>query len=133
MKCPFCKSRDTKVTDSRDTDEGAAIRRRRQCLSCGRRFTTYETVEKLPLRVIKKNGKRELFDRFSSPAILYFCVEFIEITAHAKQKNLQFDFSFPTEQKSLKFIVVFQNPEGSFHLDGTVHPVQNPCLAQDIS
>lgn len=63
MKCPFCKSRDTKVTDSRDTDEGAAIRRRRQCLSCGRRFTTYETVEKLPLRVIKKNGKRELFDR----------------------------------------------------------------------
>lgn len=63
MKCPFCKSRDTKVTDSRDTDEGAAIRRRRQCLACGRRFTTYETVEKLPLRVIKKNGKRELFDR----------------------------------------------------------------------
>lgn len=63
MKCPFCKSRDTKVTDSRDTDEGAAIRRRRQCLSCGRRFTTYETVEKMPLRVIKKNGKRELFDR----------------------------------------------------------------------
>ena len=51
------------MTDSRDTDEGAAIRRRRQCLSCGRRFTTYETVEKLPLRVIKKNGKRELFDR----------------------------------------------------------------------
>ena len=63
MKCPYCASSDTKVTDSRDTDDGASIRRRRQCLSCGRRFTTYETVEKSPIRVIKKNGSRELFDR----------------------------------------------------------------------
>lgn len=63
MKCPYCSSLDTKVTDSRDTDDGASIRRRRQCLSCGRRFTTYETVEQVPIRVIKKNGSRELFDR----------------------------------------------------------------------
>ena len=63
MKCPFCSSTDTKVNDSRDTDDGASIRRRRQCLSCGRRFTTYETVETTPLRVIKKNGTREMFDR----------------------------------------------------------------------
>lgn len=63
MKCPYCNSSDTKVTDSRDTDDGASIRRRRQCLSCGRRFTTYETVEDMPIRVIKKNGSRELFDR----------------------------------------------------------------------
>ncbi len=63
MKCPYCNSRDTKVTDSRDTDEGAAIRRRRQCLVCNRRFTTYETIEQMPLRVIKKNGTRELFDK----------------------------------------------------------------------
>lgn len=63
MKCPYCSSPDTKVTDSRDTDDGASIRRRRQCLACGRRFTTYETIEQLPLRVIKKNGSRELFDR----------------------------------------------------------------------
>lgn len=63
MKCPYCSSRDTKVTDSRDTDEGASIRRRRQCLVCNRRFTTYETIEKMPLRVIKKNGTRELFDK----------------------------------------------------------------------
>ena len=63
MKCPYCSSTDTKVTDSRDTDDGASIRRRRQCLSCGRRFTTYETVETSPLRVIKKNGTREMFDR----------------------------------------------------------------------
>ncbi|MDY6084339.1 MAG: transcriptional regulator NrdR [Dialister sp.] len=63
MKCPFCRNPDTKVTDSRDTDDGASIRRRRECLSCGKRFTTYETVEKAPLRVIKKNGTREMFDR----------------------------------------------------------------------
>lgn len=63
MRCPFCSSLDTKVTDSRDTDDGASIRRRRQCLSCNRRFTTYETVEQAPLRVVKKNGSREMFDR----------------------------------------------------------------------
>lgn len=63
MKCPYCRSMDTKVTDSRDTDDGASIRRRRQCLTCGRRFTTYETVEVAPLRVIKKDGTREMFNR----------------------------------------------------------------------
>lgn len=63
MRCPFCRNPDTKVTDSRDTDDGASIRRRRECLACGKRFTTYETVEKAPLRVIKKNGTREMFDR----------------------------------------------------------------------
>lgn len=63
MRCPFCSSLDTKVTDSRDTDDSASIRRRRQCLSCNRRFTTYETVEQTPLRVVKKNGSREMFDR----------------------------------------------------------------------
>ena len=63
MRCPYGSSADTKVTDSRDTDDGASIRRRRQCLSCGRRFTTYETVEQAPLRVIKKDGTREVFNR----------------------------------------------------------------------
>ena len=63
MRCPFCKGDDTKVTDSRATDDGNAIRRRRECLKCGRRFTTYEMVEEVPLIVIKKNGSRELFDR----------------------------------------------------------------------
>lgn len=63
MKCPFCNNPNTKVTDSRDTDDGASIRRRRQCLACGKRFTTYETVEKTLLRVVKKDGTRELFDR----------------------------------------------------------------------
>ena len=62
MRCPFCKSEDTKVTDSRATDDGKAIRRRRECQQCGRRFTTYEMVEEVPLVVIKRDGSRELFD-----------------------------------------------------------------------
>jgi len=63
MKCPFCQFKDTKVTDSRVTDDGNAIRRRRECLSCQRRFTTYELVEEAPLVVIKKGNRREMFDR----------------------------------------------------------------------
>ena len=63
MRCSFCQSPDTKVTDSRSTDEGSTIRRRRECQQCGRRFTTYEMVEELPLMVIKKDGRRETFDR----------------------------------------------------------------------
>ena len=63
MKCPFCENEDTKVIDSRHTEEGTAIRRRRECLQCHNRFTTYETVELLPLVVVKKNGSRQGFDR----------------------------------------------------------------------
>lgn len=63
MKCPFCDSPDTKVIDSRPTDEGYAIRRRRGCDRCNKRFTTYEKVEEMILMVVKKDGKREAFDR----------------------------------------------------------------------
>ncbi len=63
MRCPYCKHADTKVTDSRATDDGKAIRRRRECLCCGRRFTTYEMVEEVSLVVVKRDGSRELFDR----------------------------------------------------------------------
>ena len=56
MKCPFCEFEESKVVDSRPTDEGVAIRRRRECMSCGRRFTTYEKIENIPLMVIKKEG-----------------------------------------------------------------------------
>lgn len=62
MKCLYCGSMDSKVIDSRISEDGASIRRRRECLSCGRRFTTYETVERIPVFVIKKDGTRELFD-----------------------------------------------------------------------
>ncbi len=63
MKCPFCSHDEDRVIDSRPSDEGLAIRRRRECLSCGARFTTYEKIENLPLLVIKKDGTREPFDR----------------------------------------------------------------------
>ena len=63
MKCPYCGYLESKVVDSRPTDEGSCIRRRRECLSCGRRFTTYETVESVPLVVIKKDGSRQAFSR----------------------------------------------------------------------
>lgn len=62
MKCPFCKHEDTRVIDSRTIDDGASIRRRRECPECGRRFTTYEKYEQVPLLVIKKDGRREMFD-----------------------------------------------------------------------
>ncbi|HEY1282348.1 MAG TPA: transcriptional regulator NrdR [Acidimicrobiales bacterium] len=63
MRCPACRAEDTKVVDSRTAADGAAIRRRRLCLSCGHRFTTYERVEEVPLVVIKRSGEREPFDR----------------------------------------------------------------------
>ena len=63
MRCPFCKEIDSRVIDSRAADDGNTIRRRRECTSCGKRFTTYETVEKIPLMVIKNDGCRVVFDR----------------------------------------------------------------------
>ncbi len=63
MKCPFCGSPENGVVDSRETDDGRAIRRRRNCTGCGRRFTTYERLEEAPLTVVKKDGTRVAFDR----------------------------------------------------------------------
>lgn len=63
MKCPYCSYRESKVVDSRPAEENSSIRRRRECLSCFRRFTTYETVESMPIMVIKKDGSRQSFDR----------------------------------------------------------------------
>ena len=63
MKCPFCAHDNSKVVDSRPSDEGSSIRRRRECIACKNRFTTFETVESLPLVVVKKDNSREAFDR----------------------------------------------------------------------
>lgn len=63
MNCPYCGYSESKVIDSRPADEGASIRRRRECLSCSKRFTTYETVESLPMVVVKKDGSRQSFER----------------------------------------------------------------------
>ena len=63
MNCPFCGHVDDKVIDSRASSEGSSVRRRRECLECGKRFTTYEVVEEMPLLVVKKDGRRQPFDR----------------------------------------------------------------------
>ena len=63
MKCPFCGDQESKVVDSRHSEDGQSIRRRRECLACMRRFTTYEVVESLPIMVIKRDGSRQGFDR----------------------------------------------------------------------
>lgn len=63
MKCPFCSENNDKVVDSRETKEGDTIRRRRECLSCGRRFTSYEQIEDIPYMVVKNDGRREEFSR----------------------------------------------------------------------
>lgn len=63
MLCPFCEKAADKVVDSRESKEGNVIRRRRECLNCGRRFTTYERIDEIPYMVVKKDGRREKFDR----------------------------------------------------------------------
>ena len=63
MKCPFCGYSESKVIDSRPAEEGATIRRRRECLACQRRFTTYEIIERMPLVVVKRDGSRQSFDK----------------------------------------------------------------------
>ncbi len=74
MKCPYCNAVDTKVIDSRPADDNSSIRRRRQCETCGKRFTTYEKLETMPLMVIKKDRSRETYDRSKIEAgILHSC------------------------------------------------------------
>ena len=74
MKCQYCSCMDSKVIDSRPTEEGSSIRRRRECMNCGRRFTTYEKIELLPLMVVKRDGRREAFDGQKIKAgILHAC------------------------------------------------------------
>jgi transcriptional repressor NrdR len=63
MKCPYCGETDNKVMDSRLSKDGTVIRRRRECIDCGRRFTTYEQIEEIPVMIIKKDGRREIFSR----------------------------------------------------------------------
>ncbi len=63
MKCPFCEHLEDRVVDSRESKEGDVIRRRRECLGCGRRFTSYERIDEIPYMVVKKDGRRERFDR----------------------------------------------------------------------
>ena len=74
MRCQYCNCTESKVIDSRPTEEGNSIRRRRECVGCGRRFTTYEKIEQLPLMVVKRDGRREPFDAIKiKGGILHAC------------------------------------------------------------
>ena len=99
MKCPFCLHEDDKVIDSRASSEGKSVRRRRECLKCRKRFTTYEYVEEVPLMVIKKDGRRESFDRNKIiSGILKACekrpvsVEKVETLVDRVERELQKSF-----------------------------------------
>ncbi len=107
MRCQYCSCTDSKVIDSRPTDDGNSIRRRRECLNCGRRFTTYEKVEMNPLFVVKKDGRREIFDGQKIKAgILHACdklpvsmQEIDEIVARVEQKcYAAMEGEIPTEK-----------------------------------
>lgn len=107
MRCQYCSCTDSKVIDSRPTDDGNSIRRRRECTNCGRRFTTYEKVELNPLFVVKRDGRREMFDAQKIKAgILHACdklpvsmQEIEQIVSRVEQKcYATMDGEIPTEQ-----------------------------------
>lgn len=83
MRCPFCGHQKDKVVDSRESGSGDAIRRRRECLDCGRRFTSYERIEEIPYLVIKKDGRREAFERSKLMAGLHRACEKRPVSAKA--------------------------------------------------
>jgi len=89
MKCPFCKMDNDKVVDSRSADDGGVVRRRRQCLNCNRRYTTYERIEDIPLRVIKKDGSRVPFDRNKILAGLLKACEKTPVSSEALERVVQ--------------------------------------------
>lgn len=86
MKCPYCGHSESKVVDSRPADEGSSIRRRRECLGCAKRFTTYETVESLPMIVVKKDGSRQSFDREKVTASMIRACEKRRVSINAIEK-----------------------------------------------
>ncbi len=113
MKCPFCNSNENKVTDSRETAEATAIRRRRECVDCGKRFTTYEYVEKTPLMVIKKDGRREPFNHQKIlNGLLKACekrpisIEVLEKIANEVEGDLQKKFEQESESSCIGELVM---------------------------
>ncbi len=99
MKCPYCKADNTGVVDSRLSEDGDSVRRRRECMKCKKRFTTYEYIEEVPLMVIKKDGRREAFDRNKIiSGIMKACekrpvsVEKVEAVVDKVEKELQKSF-----------------------------------------
>ena len=89
MKCPFCGFEESKVIDSRPTDEGERIRRRRECLNCQKRFTTYEVIESLPILVIKRDRSRETFDRNKLLNSMLRACEKRTVSVHTLEKAVE--------------------------------------------
>ena len=107
MRCPFCSHIEDKVVDSRESKDGDSIRRRRECLGCGRRFTSYERIDEIPYMVVKKDGKREAWDRSKVLAGLYRACEKrpistsqLEAIVDEVEKNVQdsLDRELPTSE-----------------------------------
>ena len=113
MRCPYCGYNEDKVIDSRETQDATSIRRRRECLNCGRRYTTYEYVEKTPLMVIKKNGRREAFQREKIlNGLLRAChkrpisVETLERVVSEIEKEIQKKFDREVESRYIGELVM---------------------------
>jgi len=113
MRCPYCGYNEDKVIDSRETQDATSIRRRRECLNCGRRFTTYEYVEKTPLMVIKKDGRREAFQREKIlNGLLRAChkrpisVETLEKVVSEIEKEIQKKFDREVESRYIGELVM---------------------------
>jgi transcriptional repressor NrdR len=113
VKCPFCGHIEDKVIDSRSSNEDRSVRRRRECIKCKRRFTTYEYIEEIPLMVIKKDGRREAFDRNKIiSGILKACekrpvsMEKVEAVADKVEKELQKSFDKEVEAQNVGELVM---------------------------
>src|SRR3989338_6679950 len=113
MKCPFCGHIEDKVIDSRSSNEDKSVRRRRECIQCKKRFTTYEYIEEIPLMVIKKDGRRESFDRNKIiSGILKACekrpvsMEKVEAVVDKVEKELQKSFDKEVRAKEIGGLVM---------------------------
>ena len=98
MKCPYCRAEDDKVVDSRASNDGAVVRRRRECTKCDRRYTTYERVEEVPLFVIKKDQRREIYDRKKVLAGIHRACEKRPVAAEL-QESIVVDLEKMLEEK----------------------------------
>ena len=115
MKCPFCGYLEDKVVDSRESREGDAIRRRRECLRCERRFTSYERIDEIPYMVVKKDGRRETFDRNKVMAgLLRACekrpvpVEMLEVIVSEVEKEVRTTAQAEVESREIGELVMSQ-------------------------
>ena len=134
MKCPFCGENDNKVIDSRLSKEGNAIRRRRECLLCDRRFTTYETIEEIPLMIIKKDKRREVFSRDKVRSGLQRACEKREISMNVLEafiEELERDLR-ESEEKEIPSRVIGEKIMGKLHELDKVAYVRFASVYQDF-